>query len=170
MTAEENGFLASIEKNPKDATARGAYADWLDEHGRHYDAMLQRAAAGLSEVFFKIRRKSDGRFSEGAEGRHKGNEPWTTRGKLWPTLNHLRAHLTSQIADHNWRRWTAQAPARFLYQGDTPVEDLEVVVVELRFTVGARMSLSLLHDKKDRSRVSIKITEVEPEGAKSGTE
>jgi hypothetical protein len=122
-------------------------------------------------VFFKIRRKSDGRFSEGAEGHHKGNEPWTTKGKLWPTLNHLRAHLKSQIATYNWRRrWGTGAPARFLYQDDTPVEDLEVVVVELRFTVGARMSLALQHDKKDKSRVSIKITEVGREDTKSETQ
>lgn len=45
MDADEKGSLAAIKKNPKDATARGAYADWLDEHGRAHDAMLQRAAA-----------------------------------------------------------------------------------------------------------------------------
>ena len=41
MTSEERGFLDAIKTNPDDVTARGAYADWLDEHDRHHDAMLQ---------------------------------------------------------------------------------------------------------------------------------
>ena len=80
MDAEEKGFLSALKKDPNDATARGAYADWLDEHGRAHEAMLQRASAGLSEIRYKIRRTSDGLFSEGAEGHHEGNRPWTTRG------------------------------------------------------------------------------------------
>ncbi|MBN9122424.1 MAG: TIGR02996 domain-containing protein, partial [Planctomycetes bacterium] len=64
LDAEERGFVLALKKDPTDATARGAYADWLDEHGRHYDAVLQREAAGLSELRFKVRRKSGGPFSE----------------------------------------------------------------------------------------------------------
>jgi uncharacterized protein (TIGR02996 family) len=40
MTSEESGFLLAIEKAPTDVAARGAYADWLDEHGRPYEALL----------------------------------------------------------------------------------------------------------------------------------
>ena len=174
MTAEEKGFLSAIKKNPDDATARGAYADWLDEHGRHYDAMLQREAAGLSELRYKVRRKSDGLFSEGAEGHHEGMKPWTTRGKLWPKMAHLRAHLNTQLQDSRYRaaarrrnlseKERDKEPDEFLYQGDTPLSDLEVVVVELRFVVGARMSLSV-RPRSGRSGPAIDFTELGREGA-----
>lgn len=165
MTAEEKGFLSAIKANPKDATARGAFADWLDEHGRAHEAMLQRAAAGLSEVRYKIRRKSDGLFSEGAEGRYEGNEPWTTRGKMWPTIVHLRGHLNSQVQDHaHQRRWNRRLPAEFRYQNDTPLADLEVVVVELRFVVGARMAVSIAGGSKGKSKTAVSFTELGREG------
>ena len=158
---EEAAFLAALEKNPKDANARAAYADWLDEHDQHYEAILQRGAAGLSEVSFKIRRKSDGLFSEGAEGRHRGKKPWTTKGKLWPKLLFLRLHLNEQARDHFRRqRWQSiNPPEDFLYQGDTPVDDLEVVVVELRFTVGATMPISLPDEETKKPKPSFTITE-----------
>ena len=167
MTADEKGFLAAIKKDPKDATARGAYADWLDEHGRAHEAMLQRSAAGLSEIRYKIRRKSDGLFSEGAEGHHQGKEPWTTKGKMWPALAHLRQHINGQISSHYYYRQRSRksAPPEFLYQGDTPLSDLEVEVVELRFVVGARMSLSLKFDKPNSSKASIDLTELGREDA-----
>jgi len=155
MTSEEKGFLAAIKKDPDDATARGAYADWLDEHGRRHDAMLQRSAAGLSE----IRRKTDGLFSEGAEGRHAGKVPWTTKGKMWPTMAHLRSHLNSEIPYYS--RSGRKKP--YLYQRDTPLSDLEVIVVELRFVVGARMALAVQFDQGYKTRASVKITELDRE-------
>jgi uncharacterized protein (TIGR02996 family) len=169
MTAEEKGFLSAIKKAPKDATARGAYADWLDEHGRAYEAMLQRGAAGLSEVSFKVRRKSDGLFSEGKE-QHYGKEMWTTKGKMWRKLVHLRSHFDSYVKSHyrqqarEHRHQRDQEPAEFLYMGDTPISDVEIVVVEVRLTIGARMSLSIQHDEKDKSIASINIAEPGGEG------
>jgi uncharacterized protein (TIGR02996 family) len=41
MTTEEAGFLITLKQNPDDATARSAYADWLDEHDRPYEALLK---------------------------------------------------------------------------------------------------------------------------------
>ncbi|MDY3558491.1 TIGR02996 domain-containing protein [Gemmata sp. JC673] len=98
MTADERGFLATLDTNPNDHTARAAYADWLDEQGRRYEAALERGRAGLSEVYFKIRRKSDGLFSEGAEPR--GVKKWSALGKMWPKLHVLQAHLISYVKHH----------------------------------------------------------------------
>jgi uncharacterized protein (TIGR02996 family) len=127
MTADEKGFLAAIKKNPKDATARGAYADWLDEHDRPYEALLQREKAGLSEVRYKLRRKSDGLYSEGS-GRKA--VAWSMKGKAWRKLSDLHGHLKLLLRDRG--RYAA-----------TPGADLEVVVVEFRAVVAATLPVAL---------------------------
>src|SRR5262249_8862958 len=83
----EQGFLQAIEQTPGDTTTHLAYADWLEEQGRPHDAILQRIAAGVSEANYKLRRTSDGLYSE-------GNGRWTTGGKVWRRLEHLKSHLT----------------------------------------------------------------------------
>jgi uncharacterized protein (TIGR02996 family) len=124
MTAEEKGFLAAIKKNSADATARGAYADWLDEHERSYEALLQRDKAGISEAWFKLRRKSDGLFSEGLTSRR--DIRWSTKGKMWRKLNDLRSHLFNlRFSSH--------------YGSDTPWDDLEVIVIEVRAAVAVTL-------------------------------
>ena len=84
---EERGFLKAIKSDPKDVASRLAYADWLEEHGRRHDAILQRAAANVSWVVYKIRRQSDGLFADGRGG-------WTEKGKAWAKLGVLKQHLS----------------------------------------------------------------------------
>lgn len=38
----ENGFRLALEENPNDSATNGAYADWLDEQGRHDEAAIAR--------------------------------------------------------------------------------------------------------------------------------
>ncbi len=141
MTAEEKGFRASIEKRPTDVTARCAFADWLDERGRPYGAALQRAAAGLSEVYFKLRRKSDGLFSEGT-----GHTPhWSTKGKMWRTLTNLKSHMTARFFRDRYF--------------DTPADDLEVQLVEVRPTTPAVLRVSAQPHPHRSDRQVIKVTE-----------
>jgi uncharacterized protein (TIGR02996 family) len=127
MVSEEKGFLAALKENPSDATARGAYADWLDEHDRSYEALLQRDKAGISEVYFKLRRKSDGLFSEGS-GRKAIS--WSGRGKAWRKLSDLHGHLKSALR------------ADGKYAG-TPGKDLEVVVIEVRPVVATALPVAM---------------------------
>jgi uncharacterized protein (TIGR02996 family) len=117
--ADEAGFIASIEADPNDTTARAAYADWLDEHDRPIEAAEQRDAAGLTEVQYKLRRKSDGLFAEAREHSPR----WSSKGKVWRRLKDLRTHLTAVRAVHR----TYEG-----YGSGTPWSDLEVVVVEVR--------------------------------------
>jgi uncharacterized protein (TIGR02996 family) len=126
MDAEEKGFLAAIKKNPKDATARSAFADWLDEHERPYEAALQRAKAGLSEVYYKIRRKKDGLFSTGSKG--WATMGWSEGGKMWRRLTDLLAHM----------RGIGGSSRDY---GGTPWRDLEVVFCEVRVTFTATLPL-----------------------------
>jgi uncharacterized protein (TIGR02996 family) len=109
--AEERGFLAALKQDPKDEASRLAYADWLEEHDRPYEAMLQRVKAGVSEARFKIRRKSDGLYFDGKGG-------WSAKGKDWRQLAHVRGHFTSEGRSERYygTRWS----------------DLEVVVYEIR--------------------------------------
>ena len=86
--AEEKGFLKAIKENPGDVASRLAYADWLEEHGRRHDAIHQRAAANVSWVVYKIRRKSDGLYSD-------GRSDWNEKGKAWPKLSLLKQHLSA---------------------------------------------------------------------------
>src|SRR5262245_33145268 len=120
MTGEENGFLLALKKNPKDATARGAYADWLEEHDRLYEAALQRDKAGLSEVWFKFRRKSDGLFSGGTAS-SSGRISWSAKGKMWRRLADLRSHLSRYV-----RARAYYGNSKPVLYGDTAWEDLEV--------------------------------------------
>ena len=46
MTDDEDAFLAAIEAEPTDRVLRGAFADWLDEHGRADTAAAVRATVG----------------------------------------------------------------------------------------------------------------------------
>jgi uncharacterized protein (TIGR02996 family) len=144
-SAEEKGFLSAIKKNPKDATARGAYADWLDEQNRPYEAVLQRGKAGLSEVYFKIRRKSDGKFSAGAKW---PAITWSERGKMWARLTDVHSHFRGLGDTRNY--------------GGVPWDDIEVVIFEMRITYTA--ALPLKREKvKGQSRLC--TTAVEPLGA-----
>jgi uncharacterized protein (TIGR02996 family) len=88
---EEKGFLKAIKENPGDVASRLAYADWLEEHGRRHDAILQRAAANVSWVVYKIRRKSDGLYSDGRWG-------WNEKGKSWQKLGLLKQHISAGSA------------------------------------------------------------------------
>src|SRR3954470_19625319 len=99
MTADEKGFLHALEQNPDDTTARAAYADWLEKHGRRYEAILQRGRAGVSEVYFKLRRKSDGLFSDCNTHKPDG---WSATGKMWRELSGLRAHLAGYERSNRW--------------------------------------------------------------------
>ncbi|MBN9122423.1 MAG: TIGR02996 domain-containing protein [Planctomycetes bacterium] len=158
MTADEKGFLVALEENPDDATARAAYADWLEEHGRRYEAILQRGRAGASEVYFKLRRKSDGLFFECDP--HK-RERWTTKGKAWHDLARLRAHMGSYARSRTW----GAGPIR--YMDNTPWDDLEVVVVELRVVEGAALPVRYAEEGSGYRR-RVTITTDEPLGRRAG--
>ncbi len=125
--SEEAGFLAALERHPGDAAARGAYADWLDEHDRGYEALLQRGKAGISEVYFKLRRKSDGLFSDGP-GRKAIQ--WSAKGRVWRRLSDLHGHLKSAL------RFEGK-------YAETPGKDLEVVAIEVRPAVAAILPVAL---------------------------
>jgi len=119
---DEDGFRAALMAKPNDVTTHLAYADWLDEHDRPLEAAEQRELGGLSEVYFKLRRKSDGLFSEAASAGRRyylHDFRWSKKGKLWRTLNSLRAHLTGVGGRQN-------------YGNNTPWTDLEVVAIEVR--------------------------------------
>ncbi len=85
---EEAGFLVALEQDTEDTTTRAAYADWLDEHDRAYEAAVQRDKAGLSEVWYKVRRKTDGLFAE-----PDGPKAWTKNGKRWRSLKQVVPHI-----------------------------------------------------------------------------
>jgi uncharacterized protein (TIGR02996 family) len=108
--AEERGFLDALKEDAKDVTTRLAYADWLEEHDRKYEAMQQRLKAGVSEARYRIRRKSDGLFSDGWR--------WAEKGYDWRSLKGVRGHFTSTVREGR-------------YHG-TDVKDVEVVVYEVR--------------------------------------
>lgn len=152
MTAEERGFLTAIKKNANDATARGAYADWLDEHDRPYEAALQRSKAGLSEVFFQIRRKSDGLFSTGHRPNAYSPMKWAPKGKMWRKLADLHSHIRGLMDTTSY--------------GGTPWSDVEVVFIEVRVTYTA--TLPVEKQTHPRWPTSTQITVVEPLG--EGTE
>ena len=154
MTADEKGFLHALEQNPDDATARAAYADWLEEHGRRYEAILQRGRAGISEVYFKLRRKSDGLFSDCDTHKPGG---WSTKGKLWRELSSLRPHMASYERSHRWGPVRMAAP----YLGNTSWDDLEVVVVELRHVEGVTLPVRC-ESAHDGARLRVTITVSEP--------
>lgn len=131
-TPEERGFLDAIEQNPDDTTARAVYADWLDEHDRPYEAVLQRERAGVAEVRYKLRRKSDGLFACGQLPWNWGGEGefWSRQGKLWRKLSQLQEHISRA------RRWSAKT------YGRTPWSDVEIAVVEVRPVVVATLPIT----------------------------
>lgn len=124
-TNEERGFESAIRENPKDVATRLAYADWLEEQGRPYDALLQRVKGGISEARYRIRRKSDGLFSTGWPIQ------WTAKGKDWKRLGDVRTHFTGCSYYDEY--------------ADTPWSDIEVVVYEVRVQLAA--SLPVLREK-----------------------
>src|SRR5262245_21479473 len=115
MEPEERGFLKAIEENPNDTASRLAYADWLEEKTRPYEALFQRIKAGVSEARYKVRRKSDGLFSDARRG-------WSNKGAKWNRLDEVRGHFAFEASHPR-------------YNGDTPWEDVEVVVFEVRVQV-----------------------------------
>ena len=119
--AEEKGFVKAIKENPGDVASRLAYADWLEEHGRRHDAIHQRSAAGVSWVVYKIRRKSDGLYSDG-----RGD--WNKKGKAWPNLGLLKQHLSA-----------VTYKARF---ASTPWAELEIAVFEMPLRPTVILALS----------------------------
>lgn len=118
---EERGFLRAIKENPKDVTTRMAYADWLEEHTRPYEAFQQRVKAGVSEARYRLRRKSDGLFYEA-----HGN--WTARGRQWRTLVAAKNYLNDHLGMPNFR--------------GTPWDDVEIEVAEIRTQIVTNLSFS----------------------------
>jgi uncharacterized protein (TIGR02996 family) len=123
---EEAGFLVALEEDGQDTATRAAYADWLDEQDRAYEAAVQREKAGLSEVWYRVRRKTDGLFAE-----PDGRECWTRTGKRWRSLKQVVPHI------HN-----RSARGRYL---DVKWEDLEVVVSEVRPEDIGALPVSIRH-------------------------
>jgi uncharacterized protein (TIGR02996 family) len=144
MDAGEKGFLAAIKKSPKDAASLSAYADWLDEHDRPYEAALQRAKAGLSEVYYKIRRKKDGLFSTG--NKSGSSMGWSEGGKMWRRLTDLEAHM--RMIGHDT-------------YGGTKWKDVEVVFFEVRITFTAALPLTR---ERPRGWGRTRVTVTEPLG------
>jgi uncharacterized protein (TIGR02996 family) len=132
MTSEENGFLLALEQNPDDTTGRAAYADWLDEHDRPYEAILQRDKAGVSEAWFKLRRKSDGLFSDGRSTSRHTPIRWSAKGKMWRRLSDLRSHMVNMRGRGSY--------------GGLPWEELEVVVIEIRAATAAVLPILVQRD------------------------
>lgn len=126
---DEAAFLVTIQKNPADSNARVAYADWLEEHDRPYEAAVQRDRAGVSEVWLKLRRKTDGLFADREkDGRNRWSVVWTRRGRRWRSLKELVPHMTNMgRGDYAGVAW----------------KDIEVVVVETRPQEVAALPLSI---------------------------
>ncbi len=128
-TADERGFLKAIKEKPDDVATRLAYADWLEEQARPLDAVRQRAEAGVSEVQYRLRRKSDGLFSDGGE-----NAPvrWVAQGKAWRKREYLLSHLRGHLKMY-----------RSHYGHGTPWDDLEICVFEVRPQLVVTLSFSV---------------------------
>ena len=125
---EEAAFIAAIRKTPADSNARVAYADWLDEHDRPYEAAVQRDRAGVSELWYRLRRKSDGLFSDGRRDKG-GSVIWSTSGKRWRSLKELGPHMRNMYGSYDWA-------------------DLEVVVIEIRPQDIAILPITIHHDQR----------------------
>ena len=112
-----------------------------------YEALIQRDRAGIAEAWFKLRRKSDGLFSNGlATGRHEIQ--WSAKGKMWRKLGDLRSHLVG-------------LRGRKKYGSNTSWDDLEVVVIEVRATVTATLPVNVMKGHAGRHKT---ITVIEPLG------
>jgi uncharacterized protein (TIGR02996 family) len=136
-STQELGFLKTIKENPEDKTTRLVYADWLEEQGRPHEALQQRVKAGVSEMRYKLRRKSDGLFSEAGGWAVS----WSAQGRAWPQLNHVKGHLTLH--------------ARTGSYGGTPWSDLEIVVFEVRTQLVAVLPFSLQEGRFGRKKAVI---------------
>jgi uncharacterized protein (TIGR02996 family) len=123
MTVEERGFLAALKQNARDAATRLAYADWLEDQGRPLDALQQRAKAGVSQVRYSIRRKSDGLISDAAGG-------WGVVGRQWVKLGDVRLHLLYRSRQDK-------------YNGDTEWADVEIILSEIRVHPAAVISVEM---------------------------
>jgi uncharacterized protein (TIGR02996 family) len=130
-TTEERGFLKAIKENPRDVATRLAYADWLEEQNRPYDALQQRVKAGISEMRFKLRRKSDGLFSDAGWPTIE----WSEKGKDWRRIGDAKGHLTG---------FSRGQPD----YGGVPWADVEIVVFEVRIQPVATMALSLAEPQR----------------------
>jgi uncharacterized protein (TIGR02996 family) len=113
VSAEEQGLLQAIKENPNDVPTLLAYADWLEEHDRPYRAMMQRVQAGVSQVRYKVRRKSDGLFAGSGE-----YVKWSAEGKEWDKLSSVRGHLAANSYRDKY--------------GGVPWGDVEIAVFEIR--------------------------------------
>src|SRR5262245_10200245 len=142
---EEKGFLQSIEEDPEDVATRLAYADWLEEHQRSYEAMLQRVEAGVSEARYKVRRKSDGLFSEGGAS----NVQFSSNGAEWKKVSSVRAHLS-------------QNAPQGLYGGNTPWDDVEIVVYEVRTHLIGTLPYSFKQPEKFWRSRTVLVHEPQP--------
>ena len=123
-SAEERGLLKAIEENPNDVAARLAYADWLEEHDRPYRAMMQRVEAGVSQVRYKVRRKTDGKFAGSGE-----YIEWSEGGKEWERLSSVRGHLAANSYKENY--------------GSVPWKDVEIAVFEIRVQLVQALTFTL---------------------------
>lgn len=117
---DERGLLKAIKENPGDVASRLAYADWLEEHGRRHDAIHQRAAANVSWVVYKIRRKSDGLYAD--------RTGWNEKGKAYSKLGLVKQQLSSFSYDGKYagEKWS----------------NLEIAVFEMPLRPAVVMTLS----------------------------
>ncbi|MBN9120052.1 MAG: TIGR02996 domain-containing protein [Planctomycetes bacterium] len=141
---EEVGFLLALRENPDDRTVRAAYADWLEEHERPYEAAVQRDRAGVSEVWYKLRRKTDGLFAE-PDG--PGPKNWTRTGTRWRSLKALVPHVTN-VSDRRAGRYLG-----------VKWENLEVVVIEIRPVDIGALPAVVTHHPQFRSLISFTVPE-----------
>jgi uncharacterized protein (TIGR02996 family) len=148
VDAEERGFRKALQKDPNDSAACSAFADWLDEHDRPYEAAQLRSRAGLSEVFYQIRRKSDGLFSTANRANWQAPMRWATKGKMWRRLADLHSHIRN-------------AQDRKTY-GGTPWEDVEVFVTEVRVTFSTVLPFQLV---RHTGWAGVQATAIEPVAA-----
>ena len=123
-SAEEKGFLEAIKENPGDVTTLLAYADWLEEHDRPYRAMMHRVQAGVSQVRYKVRRKSDGLFAGSGE-----YIEWSAGGKEWERLSSVRGHLAANSYRDKY--------------GGVPWDGVEIAVFEIRVRDVGALTFSL---------------------------
>lgn len=133
---EEVGFLLALRKTPDDRTVHAAYADWLEEHERPYEAAVHRDRAGVSEVWYKIRRKTDGLFAH-PDG--SGPSNWSTTGTRWRSLKALVPHVANVS-----RRNLGQ------YLGVNRT-NLEIVIIEVRPVETGTLPVAVTGDGWSRS-------------------
>jgi uncharacterized protein (TIGR02996 family) len=153
----EQGFLNALKESPEDTTTRLVFADWLEEQGRLHEALQQRVQAGVAKARYHLRRKSDGLFAEArtSSRRRRGRAvAWSTEGRAWSDLGHLKAHLRALARNGS-------------YDG-TPWSDLEIVVFEVRPQLVATLPFSF--SGKYPRKVLIDLSEGRPTAAAAPAE